>query len=139
MRSCQTISYIALLEIIKLKVDWNITKIHCDFEIAFINAVSTVFPAISIVGCYYHWMRNVWKKGKKLKHHTKVENRIIGMCAVLPLLPADAVVYGWAYIKSEYEDANLHMTKFMNYIQRFMNKKNLYSYYICVWRTPSNK
>lgn len=117
-------SYIALLEIIKSQIGWNIIKIHCDFEIAFINAISTVFPDISIVGCYYHWMRNVWKKAKILKHNKKTENRIIGMCAVLPLLPSDAVGEGWAYIKSKHEDANLKMTKFMKYMQRFMNKKN---------------
>lgn len=66
----------------------NITVYKCDFELAAINAVKYIYPQATIKGCYYHFVKNVWKTSKKIGL-TKVEQgvKIITLCTQLPLLP----------------------------------------------------
>ena len=37
------------------------TMIHCDFELATINAIRKVFPEATVAGCFFHLVRNLEK------------------------------------------------------------------------------
>lgn len=44
----------------------NLTKtgpitISCDFELAIINAIETVFPEANILGCFFHLKKSIWR------------------------------------------------------------------------------
>jgi hypothetical protein len=60
---------------------------HCDFEKGAMNGIRAVYPGIQLKGCYYHWNRALWRKGKKLGLKSKSDKRIIVLAAALPLLP----------------------------------------------------
>ena len=52
-----TSSYQVALECIKdLGVD-RVEMFHCDFELATIKAIKTVYPDVKIEGCDVHWKR----------------------------------------------------------------------------------
>lgn len=104
--------------------EWEPLKIHCDYEKAAMNAISKVFPNCTIKGCYYHWVRNIWKNAESPKYRitkSKPEKRIVGLTAALPLMPADKILEGLDYIKSEC--VGLKRTdKFIRYIENFWLK-----------------
>lgn len=113
------ITYLTLFNLIKSQLsDFEPLTFHCDFELAAINAISTVFPAIELKGCFYHWKRAVWRKAKKVScDKNKGQKRIIGLTAALPLLPARDLMQGWEYVKQQSHD--LKMQKFTEYVERF--------------------
>lgn len=113
-------SYYILFKMIMSQLnEWKPVKIHCDFEKASMNAVKDLFPNLIVKGCFYHWTKNVWKKGRKLGFtNTKSEQRIVGLTAALPLIPSNNILEGWRYIKSEC-GTKLDMSKFIKYIERF--------------------
>lgn len=122
-------SYVVLFSIIKSQIpEFHPVKIHCDFELATMNAVRHMFPTAKIIGCYYHWCRCVWRKAKSLGHTKyKAERRIVQLTAALPLIPEKLLTEGWTYIKNECGD-EIKMAKFINYIQRFwINKPYLHN------------
>lgn len=109
--------------------EWKPFKIHCDYEKAAMNAILKVFSNCTIKGCYYHWVRNIWKNAKSPKFRitqTKPERRIVGITAALPLLPAKKILLGLDYIKSEC-DSLKPMHKFTSYIEHFWVKIHTYS------------
>lgn len=55
------------------------------------------------------------EKAKKMKVKSKIENRIVGLCSALPLLPADKINAGWEYIKSESPKVNQKVKQFNKY------------------------
>lgn len=113
-------SYYILLSLIKSQIpQWEPIKVHCDYEKGAINAFLKVFPNIIVKGCYYHWTRNIWRKAKSLGNtKTKAERRIVGLTAVLPLLPSENIREGFEYVKSECAVGS-RMGKFINYVERF--------------------
>lgn len=119
MPNKQQKTYQTLFNLIKLTLpNWSPKTFHCDFELAAINALTEVFPDIQLRGCFYHWSRAVWKKSKALGNtNRKGQKRIVGLTAVLPLLPNENLVQGWEYVKGESQD--LGMQKFINYLERF--------------------
>lgn len=94
--------------------------LHCDFEIAHINALLLMFPGINIVGCYYHWHRCLWRKANLLlgRRRCKAENRIVSLCAALALLPREMIKEGWSYIKSESLVIGTDFQKFLRYVEK---------------------
>lgn len=115
-------TYETLFRLIKSTLpNWCPNIFHCDFELAAINALIEIFPNTQLKGCYYHWSRAVWKKAKALGFtKRKGHKRIIGLTAVLPLLPIEEIVRGWEYVKAE--SINLAMQKFINYLNKFWLK-----------------
>lgn len=118
-------TYIALFELLKIKLpNLKIDRLHCDFEIALCNAVTETFPTVSVKGCFYHWTRNMWRKAKQLGHKSKHERRIVGLCAILPLLSEEWILDGWNYIRTEYKESGLEMSRFMTYVSHLLKKRN---------------
>lgn len=118
-------TYFILFSLIRSQLShWKPAIVHCDYEIAAINAMSELFPETQIKGCFYHWCRAVWRKAKYLQlTKTKAQKRIVSLTAALALLPQMFVTEGWNYIKSQSETTD--MSKFINYIDRFWLKKNI--------------
>lgn len=129
MPNRKTESYILVFRLIKAQVPgFNPKKIHCDFELATMNAIRQIFPAAKMIGCYYHWSRCVWRKAKRLGHmKCKAEKRIVQLTAALALIPEHLLTEGWAYIKNEC-GSEINMRKFISYIERFwINKRYLHN------------
>ncbi|XP_063393612.1 uncharacterized protein LOC134678836 [Cydia fagiglandana] len=120
-------TYVKMINMIKSALPaWQVKKYHCDYEAAAINAFLEGFPNVDIKGCYMHYSKNIWKTAKQLGHNkSKPEKRIVGMCAVLPLLPAEYVTEAWQHIKNELVACNfLKMDKFIKYVNRvWLNKR----------------
>ncbi len=56
MRSRSELTYLTLFRYLKtLAPNLEPQSIHCDFEKATMNALRTVFPTSSIVGCLWHY------------------------------------------------------------------------------------
>ncbi|XP_003748402.1 uncharacterized protein LOC100901000 [Galendromus occidentalis] len=64
LTSKQKRSYLRLLEIVKNLVgdDCGVRFAMVDFEIAYIQAFSEIFPEVDIHGCYYHFCQSVWRR-----------------------------------------------------------------------------
>lgn len=92
-------NYSIVFSLLKSKLGWNPSKIHCDYERAAINAIKREFPTVTIIGCYYHWSRCVWRKAKSMGFtKSGVERRIITLCARLPLLPCETILFIFIYL-----------------------------------------
>lgn len=63
-------------------------------------------------------------RAKKLNHKCKEEGRIVGLCAIIPLLPENSILDGWEYIKTEYKESGLRMSRFMTYVNYLLKKRN---------------
>ena len=60
--------YVKVLEYLKLKKEKSeIKSIMCDFEKALRNAIKNIFPNVIIYGCYYHFVKLLFKHLKKKK------------------------------------------------------------------------
>ena len=55
-----------LLEEYKIKINFKNIIINCDFEKSLINAIRNNFKEIKIYGCYFHYVKALWKKARKL-------------------------------------------------------------------------
>lgn len=96
--------------------DWNPSSFTCDFEEATMSAIIKVFPDINLHGCYYHYNKAMWKKGRELViTKSKVLRRQVALCAVLPLLPENLIMEGWLYIAGQSPDDE-QRTKFRKYM-----------------------
>lgn len=61
-------TYTRLFQLIKDNFKMAITSFKCDYEIAQINAISSVFPDVSVSGCYHHYNEAIWRYSKKKKN-----------------------------------------------------------------------
>lgn len=123
MSNRKTESYVILFHMIKSQLpDWNPTKFKIDYEKAVMKAIAIVFPSAIIKGCYYHYNKAIFKKGKDL-NLTKSQDlkgvRLVQLSAVLPLLPVNEILNGWMYIICRYGDSEDTGTKvFIKYMER---------------------
>lgn len=124
-------TYNILFNLIKSAlINFKPKKYHSDFERGAMNAIQEVYPEIEIRGCYYHWHKALWHQRKSLKLKSKGQTRIIGLTAALPLLPAEAMLDGYEYIKKE--GCELNMKTFFKYIDKFW-KKMYFSHILSVF------
>lgn len=110
-------SYEILFSLIKSQIpNWNLISFTCDFEEATISAIMKVFPDVHLQGCYYHFNKAVWKKGRELDlTKSKILRRQVALSAVLPLLPENRIIEGWFYVANQSPDDS-QSTKFRNYM-----------------------
>lgn len=116
-------TYVRLFTILKNQFSVNIEHYKCDYEIATINGLRSVFPEVIISGCYYHFAHAVWKMSKKLKFDkvtAQIDGNELNMTTLyirLALLPPDIIPEGYFelfYIGIESEE----FTKFNDYFRR---------------------
>ena len=66
-----------LLEEYSLEVNFKDKIITCDFEKSLLKAIRINFKGIRIYGCYFHYVKALWKKARKLGlTKTKIINKI---------------------------------------------------------------
>lgn len=110
-------TYVRLLTLIKEKLKIQIKKFKSDYELAIINAVSTVFPQAQITGCYHHFNDAIWKFSKKIKLNATREGRnVTRMSAMIPLVPANLIPEAWRQI-IESGDNSPEMRRFRKYFE----------------------
>ena len=71
MTSKSYLSYKKIFQDIKLilnqnKIEWNYNKIRitCDFGKSLLKAIKEEFSTSLIQGCYFHYLKSLWKKVK---------------------------------------------------------------------------
>ncbi|XP_066596444.1 uncharacterized protein [Prorops nasuta] len=153
------IEYIRLFRYLKDSVlkDLNVSKIISDYEFALQNAIKTVFPHCTLMGCYFHYVYNVRKYAKKLKIYSilkgkSVKVHIKGIFLLrklfnLPLLPSSYIKTGFEIIKNNINASNdlkeiVQFIKLIRYIEDFWMKKvdaNVLSVFQCERRTNNNQ
>lgn len=61
-------SNVKLFQMIKSQLpQWNSVRFKVDYEKAAMKAIKIVFPRTILKGCYYHYNKAIFKKGKQLK------------------------------------------------------------------------
>ena len=50
----------------KIKYNFKNTIINCDFEKSLINSIRDEFKGSKIYGCYFHYIKALWKKARNL-------------------------------------------------------------------------
>ncbi|CAF0787066.1 unnamed protein product [Brachionus calyciflorus] len=90
--------YVSLLTVIKSKLKILPLSITCDFEKAFINAVTKVFPTTVIYGCFFHYKQAVWRKIQEKMSVIYCKNEAIRkllklaqIIAYIPITDVDAI------------------------------------------------
>lgn len=125
-------SYKILFSLIQSRIpEWNPIKFKTDFEKAAMKAITEIFPSTMFKGCYFHYNKAVWKKGRELglvKSKDIKKKRMVSLSAVLPLLPQAEIRNGWDYIiRDENEDSDVANFK------TYMEKQWLEDSFIKVW------
>lgn len=77
------------------------------------NAIAKVFPSVIVNGCYYHYNKAVWRKGR-----LKLQNPIIQQKFANRLLPPSEVRNGWSYNISRKQPEDEAMKKFRAYMEK---------------------
>lgn len=133
-----TEAYVILFSIIKSQLpNWNPIIFKVDYEKAAMRAIATVFPSIAVKGCYYHYNKAIFKKGREL-HITNTQDpkkkRMVSLSTVLPLLPQEEIMNGWAYIISRYDDN----PKICELYEKAMAPRRFFKSLVCFWGDSSN-
>lgn len=111
-------TYRRLFSFLKESLCVEISYFKCDFETGLMNAVKSVFPNVELRGCYFHFNRAVWKKGKQVGlTDSRVGKEIVRMTTNLPLVPVDKLIEGWTSIVNEAPKTEV-MTKFAQYFDK---------------------
>lgn len=135
----KTETYVTLFRLIKSQIKqsghkkWDPDYIMADFEAAIAKAMRIVLPKTEKGGCYYHFHKAIWKKGRQLKlTKNKDTRRILALIATLPLLPLDKIQEGWSFIESQILD-EFKMDAFNKYFVRTWLKNKQFQEQWCVF------
>lgn len=89
-------TYTRFFKLIKENLGVVIENYKCDYEIAAMNAIQSVFPNCQLSTCYYHYNKNIWKKAKSVNLTYSADGRnLTRMASLLPLLPYNHIVNTW--------------------------------------------
>lgn len=117
-------TYVRFFSLVKDKLGIIMNNFKCDFEIATINAVQTVYPNCQVTTCFYHYNKNIWKKAKTLKLTGSKEGRnFTRKVALLPLLPYNRISETWFSISNSVPDTN-ELKLFKKYFEEQWMKLN---------------
>lgn len=89
-----------------------------DFETAAINALKTVYPTVTVSGCYFHYAQALYKRADELEITTTRDGfRHVAKCVALAHLPPLKIHEGWLVVKAaapegkNIEAFNIYMSK----------------------------
>lgn len=116
----------AKAELLGYPIRWEVFR--CDYEIAVMNAITTLLPWVRVIGCFFHFCSAVYRKMMELglsvayrDPHTWV--KACGKrCMALAFLPPDLIaptfqqVREWYYTKPE---PRVNMEEFFAYIEQW--------------------
>lgn len=87
-------TYEILFHMLKARFpNWCPRQFTMDFEMAIQNAAQKVLPNTLISGCYFHFLKSLWKKAKHLELKSRPHKRHVALCASL--------AHGWLYIMED--------------------------------------
>lgn len=116
-------TYVRFFTLLKEKLGINNTHYKCDYEVAAMNAVISVFPDAKIFGCLFHYQKAVIAKAKELGVYNSREGRkFIRLIKNLPLLPAENIWEGWTSILS-ITQINDEVKEFKKYFLKYWLNK----------------
>lgn len=118
-------TYLILFDLLKTVLPYfQPTKITVDFERATITAIKQKLPNTVIVGCYFHFVKCLQKKGKATGLNKSPDtNYILQLSCRLPLLPINLIREGWNYIVNEMGNSDPER-KFKKYVEKYWLKNN---------------
>ena len=121
-------TYDILFQMIKSQVkEWAPTHISMDFEMTAISAIKDLFPEVKIVGCYFHYIRSLWRKAKQLGVvKSKLGANHVKLCMALSHLPSDLLEDGWLYVMAESPKSN-EVTQFNDYFVKTWLEHDVFS------------
>lgn len=80
--------YERLFTILRNQFSVIIDLYKCDYELATIQAVKSVYPSVKVTGCYFHYWKAVLKKSQKIGFDKTEQGKFITRLYIqLPLLP----------------------------------------------------
>ena len=109
-----------LLDQYNIKYDLKNTIINCDFEKSLINTIREEFRGVKIYGCYFHYVKALWRKARNISLTKKnlLEN-IVFCIKIYPFILKDKKDF---YINEVYDFAKSIDKSYNSFIKYF--KKN---------------
>ena len=99
------------------------TTIFMDFETAAKNAARTVFPGITVKGCFFHCPQAIWRKTQHTDLQVTYRNnedirQLVRRATSLPLVPMDLIEDVWFNALNDLEDIDTpaNTTTFTDYV-----------------------
>ena len=99
------------------------TTIFMNFETAAQNTTRTVFPGITVKGCFFHYTQTIWRNtqhtGLQVTYINNEDIRqLVRRAAVLPLVPMDLIDDVWFNVLNALEDIDTptNTTAFTDYV-----------------------
>jgi hypothetical protein len=115
-----------------IKLDYNNIIIHCDFEKSLIKCIREEFDEARIYGCFFHYIKALWKKcrnlgltKKKLLNHSKI---IIFSLKIYPFIIKKNKD---KYIKEIYDYAlsiDKNYKSFVDYFKKKLGGKRIFEF-----------
>lgn len=112
-------TYVRLFQTLKRVMNIQIQHYKADFELAALNAVSHVFPAVKKTGCYLHFIKGIWKKSKQMDISTEDDGkRFVRYLTYLPLLPVEYIEEAWRTLITTFSNVK-NIQKFQKYFEKY--------------------
>jgi len=115
--------------LISTEFKFNPARIHCDYELALINAIKEQFKEdTNVIGCYFHFKQAVLKKMKEIgipKEQRKIAMNK-GAMDILTIIPHEEIEKkGIAFVQSHFTNSPL-WDKFWKYFRNTWLKRYKY-------------
>lgn len=115
----QETTYIRLFQTLKTVLNIQVQHYKADYELAALNAVSHVFPAVKKTGCYLHFIKGIWKKSKQMDISTEDNGKLfIRFLTYLPLLPVNYIEEAWRALITKFSNVK-NIENFQIYFEKY--------------------
>ena len=105
----------------EIKIKFEDINFTCDFEKSLRKALIEIFPKSNIYGCYFHYVKALWKKAKKYgicrKKFLKETIVLIFSFKIYQYIPRKDKKVFFQEIENIYENKNEY-TKFIEYFKK---------------------